>query len=139
VLDARVSSASIHCGSGPRDIIDGLRQTTLVPPDCEFVAEDSFSDPTVRASVRLRGSRLIVPVADVCDSTLCRVRITVRVGGRAVVTRAKRLRTRVGRTLTLRLSPAARRRVAAAARVRVDYRIPGALRPYSLTVRPRRG
>jgi hypothetical protein len=139
VIDTTGSSASIHCGSGTRDIVDGLRQTTVVPPDCEFVAEDNISDPTVRASVRLRGSRLIVPVADVCDSTTCRVRITVRVAGRAVVRRVERLRTRVGRTLTIRLTPAARRRVAAAARVRVEYRITGALRPYSLTVRLRRG
>jgi hypothetical protein len=138
-FELRGSSVFIRCGAGSRDVISGLRAATLVPPDCELIAVDRFEDARVRARVRLRGSRLIVPIADICASSTCRMTITVRVAGRTVAARVRRLRTRVGRTLTIRLSPAARRRVAAAARVRVDYRAREALRPFAMTVRPTRG
>jgi hypothetical protein len=132
------SSAFMHCGAG-RDRVTGLGADTLVPADCEFLFDDDFSRPTVSTRVVLRGAALRIPVPALCSGTArCRVRIAVRAGGRTVAGVVRALRPRAGQTLTIRLGPAARRRIARTGRVRLDYRTPDALRPLQMTVRARR-
>ena len=108
------------CGSG-RDRVEA--EDALIPADCETALMGPGQDIPVATRLRLDGSILTVPLAWMCNSARrCRVRVEVRVG-ETVVGSGERTTRRRG-SVAIRLTPAARRRVLSADRVRLRYRSP---------------